>query len=102
VPGIFIRTEFDFSFPLQLMKIQSAPGFGRNFVRFYNAAIARSKKILQAVKLNFNAEGAIGKVLQHGVLVLQPDNEPMGNRHLLAFLTRALAPGSENTLERGT
>jgi hypothetical protein len=86
VPRILIGTKVNLGLPVELSEISPISGFGVNVVRFDNSRIWWGEDVFQAVKLDLNSEGALSQIVEHGILVLKPDDEPVGDRHPLAFL----------------
>jgi hypothetical protein len=62
-------------------------GFGGDVVRLNNSSIYRGENVFQAVKLDLHSEGALSEIVEHGILVFEPDDEPVGDGHPLAFLS---------------
>jgi hypothetical protein len=86
VPGIFIGTKLNLGLPAKLGEGSPISGFGRDVVRLNNSSIYGGENVFQAVKLNLHSKGALSEIVEHGILVLEPDDEPVGDRHPRAFL----------------
>ena len=86
VPGIFFGTKLNLGLPAKLGEGSPISGFRGDVVRLNNSSIYRGENVFQAVKLNLHSEGALSEIVEHGILVLEPDDEPVGDGHTLAFL----------------
>jgi hypothetical protein len=86
VPRIPIGTKVNLGLPIELGETSPITGFGVNVVRLNNTRIWWGEHVFQAVKLDLHSEGALSQIVEHGILVFEPDDEPVGGRHPLAFL----------------
>ena len=86
VPRIPVGTQVNLGLPGELRETSPISCFGVDVVRLNNPPIYRGENVFQAVELDLHSEGALSQIVEHGILVLEPDDEPVGDVHPLAFL----------------
>jgi hypothetical protein len=82
VPRVSVRSKGNVGVGAKLREAPAIPGSRGNVVRLDDAVIKRGEKVVQAVEFDFDAKGTVLKITKHGILVLEPYDEPMWGSHL--------------------
>jgi hypothetical protein len=82
MPRVSARSKGNLGVGAKLLEAPAIPGPRGNVVRLDDAVIKRGKNVIQPVEFNFHAKGTVLKIMKHGILVLEPYDEPMWGSHL--------------------
>jgi hypothetical protein len=82
VPRVSVRSKGNLGVRAKLFEAPAIPGSRGNVVRLDDAVIKRGEKVVQPVEFNFDAKGTVLKITKHGILVLEPYDEPVWGSHL--------------------
>jgi hypothetical protein len=82
MPRVSVRSKGNLRVEAKLLEAPAIPGSRGNVVRLDDAVIKRGENVIQPVEFNFHAKGTVRKIMKHGILVLEPYEEPMWGSHL--------------------
>jgi hypothetical protein len=82
MPRVPVRSKGNRGVGAKLLEVPAIPGSRGNVVRLDDAAIERGENVIQPVEFNFYAKGTVLKITKHGILVLEPYDEPVWGSHL--------------------